>query len=500
MAKKKNIFALQKADLEDSRWINTPWAYTRAGANLSLLQQEILIKVSDHLQGYIKDFFAEDHAEDSVSPRSLFTDYMIQNGIPPIRVYFTELNVLAEHYDKISDAVENIRTVGIWRPYIDERTGKKFTSIYNVFSSVKIPTKEGGFKYIDKGTGEEKVSDRRAGYIDLYINKDVAAYAFDMSQGYVKHIKKIAAHSSIRSTPRLYLYLMRYANQGIMKVKVPTFELREYTGQVVRDQNTGEVISIKNPKFARFRERVLDAAMHDMERMGDENKSDIVFDYKPIYKNGKSRGEPEFIEFTIKRTQLGEARDAITHRAAAENKLIKSLCSRCPDLHKDLLKDVLRRVPSLAFFDFLQYAYKEVWAQVERRQPDDVAAYVLALLSSWAVKKNKEETKAKNKPVVQPDLFANQPEPQKPVLQPGMNADLWQQLVVRYNGPLKSLVARIEYLGMYNGMFSVQLSEEDNKMLENDQKEADEIKNIAKELLGRKGRYIPAIVFDIKNN
>lgn len=48
---------MDSKDLIQSKWINTPFSYTRISKNLTLLQQAVLVKVSEHLQPYIKDFF-----------------------------------------------------------------------------------------------------------------------------------------------------------------------------------------------------------------------------------------------------------------------------------------------------------------------------------------------------------------------------------------------------------------------------------------------------------
>ena len=76
MAKKENklnpIFG--KANLSDARWINTPFAYTEFFSGLSLLQQDVMFKVSDSIQGFFKDYFGDGRHLTKDVPRPLFTE------------------------------------------------------------------------------------------------------------------------------------------------------------------------------------------------------------------------------------------------------------------------------------------------------------------------------------------------------------------------------------------------------------------------------------------
>ena len=230
MAKKESL-PIRKEDLHADRWINTPFGYTRFGSEFSLLQQDIMLKVSEHLQEYISDFFDEKRNESDLVPKSLFSEYMLDNGIPTIKIPLADLGIGKEHYAEIEQLVkdkdgnvvskggqiEAIRTLGVRKPYIDPKTGKRRMKLINVFSSVDVPV----------GDNKESTTARKEGYIELKINTDVAAYAFDMSNGYVPHIKQIAQYSTKRTAPRIYLYLMREYSLGRMKVKVPLMELKE---------------------------------------------------------------------------------------------------------------------------------------------------------------------------------------------------------------------------------------------------------------------------------
>ena len=65
----------------------------------------------------------------------------------------------------------------------------------------------------------------------------------------------------------------------------------------------------KYPKFSQFRKQVLDVVREDLNRMASRSETDIVFDEFSeedfIYRNGKHKGDPEYVIFHIKRTDVG---------------------------------------------------------------------------------------------------------------------------------------------------------------------------------------------------
>lgn len=418
MAKKKESLPIEKADLHNERWINTPFAYTKFGADFSLLQQDIMLKVSDHLQDYISQFFEEKRNEGDIVPKSLFSDYLLQEGIPPIRINLSDLSVGKTNYGLVSrmeedengmtvlkGAIESIRTLGIRRKYIDEKTGKHRVKLINIFSSVDIPN----FSHVDKDTGETVESRYRAGYIDLKINTEVAAHVFDMSKGYVNHIKQIASYSTKRSAPRVYLLLMHYYGLGNRRIKIPLMELKEYTGNVVRNEE-GEIIQVQYPKFSQYKQRVLDPAKEDVDKMAYENKSDITFTYRPIYRGTKQRGDPESVEFVIELSRLGEQRDSIRHRASSENKLIGKLIKTYPGINGTKLRKLITSIyPDELWATFKEYAYNDIPRIVDKKEfdlPEDQAAYVLTLVHNWIDEKRNDMDYKKP---VQQELFNDDP-------------------------------------------------------------------------------------------
>ena len=125
---------MDSKDLIQSNWINTPFSYTRISKNLTLLQQAVLVKVSEHLQPYIKDFFGDPKLYTSKKvPRCLFSDAVKKSGILRFNISYSELGVSINNYYAAAKAVEEVLKIQVDVPGIDEN-GKAAVIKYNVFT------------------------------------------------------------------------------------------------------------------------------------------------------------------------------------------------------------------------------------------------------------------------------------------------------------------------------------------------------------------------------
>ncbi len=83
---KQQQLALMQQMVAKRSWVKTPWNYTKLSGGLSLIQQQALLMVSEHLQGYIRRFFELKQDKVKETPRPLFTEHVLQEGIPPFRI------------------------------------------------------------------------------------------------------------------------------------------------------------------------------------------------------------------------------------------------------------------------------------------------------------------------------------------------------------------------------------------------------------------------------
>lgn len=296
-------------------WNKTPFSYIRTGKKLTLLQQDTMLMVSDHLQEYISDYFDLGLNRADAKPRALFTKYMLEHGIPPFRIYLADMNIDPANYKVVRKAIEEMNML-VDHPELDENGKPTGHTVFSpVFTKFRVPQTGDFYRKRDE-QGEIIVeSARHSGYIEVEINKDVAQFAFDMSQGYVNHPKLIARYASKQKTLPMYFKLQEMmGKEKRTRVKMSVQEIKKALDfEPFKDDATGEWV-VPYQKFAHFKTKILDAVKEDLDRMARENHSDITFDYDSVYLNGRKRGDPDYIEFTIMSTDLGIGYSLLTKK------------------------------------------------------------------------------------------------------------------------------------------------------------------------------------------
>ena len=394
---KTEIIKIEVPDeaLLDSRFINTPFSFMKYEGNFALKQQDLLIKVVEHLQSNIQAYFQQLKLEGDKRGYSLFMldENNVAMNVPDIHVKFRELGIKPGSY---KDARLSFKKVVNTLVKIKDSRGETYQ---HIFSSVTFPKRPAGNSMTDEEyNGSEVV---------LSIDPKIAKYVFDMRQGYIKHIAAIAEYASKPSTPKLYIYLKRlldinrckrhnltaaqakvYGTKYSYVVKVPFTELKDFMGFYERNEQ-GEIIKIKYPRFSHFKTKVLDATKDDMIRMSNENNIEIMFDYVPIYKYDRKRGDPDEIEFHIMRTRLGEA------KLNGKTNAVKNIENKTavPPVEADL------------------FAHVNIETLI------------------------------------------------KPEIEKEKGLDKWQQLILVYDGPAKQLLETAEFRGMFNGSLCYSLPE-----------------------------------------
>ena len=390
-------------------WNKTPFSYFRSGTKLTLLQTDTMLMVSDHLQQYIGDYFNLGLNRADVKPRALFSKYMLEHGIPPFRIYLADMGITPSHYKSVREAIDEMNML-VDHPELDDSGKPTGHIIYSpVFTKFRVPM-TGDFYRKRDDKGEVVVdSARHYGYIEVEINKDVAQYAFDMSQGYAIHPKLIARYATKQKTPDIYFKLKEImGKEKRSRVKLTMPEIKKALGfEPFKDEQTGEWV-VPYAKFAHFKTKVLDAVKDDLDRMARENHTDITFDYQPVYLNGRQRGDPDYIEFTIVSTDLGIGYSLLTKKDTPATDEAKG------------------------------------------RRREAVEQSLFAAASECSEDSEYSDGTAAARPKVQ-DFVA------------GEGADLWAQLLSAYDGPARPLLARAEYLGLRDGAFLVRISDEDDK-------------------------------------
>ena len=127
----------EKLELAKLEYINTPFEYLKLQTGLSLLQRDIMNRVSAHLQKYFNDYWSNNKLRFSKeNPRTFLTDEQIEN-LGPIRVNFSELRISQDSYERLDEARNKIMDIKI-KGLVETEGGKKDRK-WNVFTYVDLP-------------------------------------------------------------------------------------------------------------------------------------------------------------------------------------------------------------------------------------------------------------------------------------------------------------------------------------------------------------------------
>ena len=286
------------------QYINTPFAYTKFAKNLSLLQQSVLNKVSEHLQSYISRYFGSDLKNSKDVPRPLFLAAEKKNGMPEFVMSYAELGVSINNYSVARAAIQEVLSLTVDAPGKD-KDGNPAIVKYNIFTKANISSSE-------------------SNGVAFSLNSEVVDYVFDMSQGYVRHPADIARIGRVERMPMIYYYLFKKSERWKNRtVRLTVLEIKDYLGmrgkitsgnesRAGRPTKDGE-IKEAYPKFSKFNTMVLARSVDDINRLKQDGLLDVCVSYAPIYIGKRKVGNPTYIEFTIYDT-IGEMQQAILQR------------------------------------------------------------------------------------------------------------------------------------------------------------------------------------------
>lgn len=401
----KNTLTKEKANLMDARWINTPFAFARMNRDFSLLQQHVMLRVSDHLQEYLAQFFRDKRNLLPDDPLSLFDTKKLPE-LPTLKIPYSEFNIPVNNRKALYDAINDVLSARIKGLILKD--GVPTMAWVNVFKELTTPI-------VDISDTEY-----RNGCFELSINETVAAYAFNMRLGYINHPSNIAQESTREYAPRMYFMIKHKMARGKKVVTIPYDEARKDLGVDIIDkthEGDDDVISRSlYPQFAKFCRYVLAPAREDINRMANLNLLDIeVVRYTFIYdgneldpdKDELRRGNPDAIRFYVELSKLGE-------------------------FHKDPKK-------ALAHMDVHSELPKaETKVTRKRGRP------------------RKQPLSVDNTPGLFDGVDEQTAVDVAPQLIPGNRVGEWQQLVAEYgDGPLSSLLAQADCQGTIDGAFSL---------------------------------------------
>ena len=362
------------------QYISTPFAYTKFSKNLSLLQQTVLTKVSEHLQGYVRHFFGSDLRKDPKVPRPLFSEAEKNNGMPEFVMSYAELGVDIANYNVARAAVQEVLNLTVDAPSEDS-DGKASVKAFNIFTHANIS--------FEGGTG-----------VSFRLNPEVVDYVFDMSQGYVRHPADIARIGQIERMPMMYYYLHKKSEHWKHRVvRLTVLDIKTYLGMLGkitegtdersgRPRKGGKEKKEAYPKFSQFKKNVIETSINDINRLRKDGLLDVCVSYEPIYNGKRKVGNPAYIEFSIYDT-IGQMQQALARKQKAqepaslfaEAEEVKPGESEWQQLVAMLDGDIGEDLRKVVFVSYdgktvLLKASRELCNKVESCLSDDVIAHV----------------------------------------------------------------------------------------------------------------------------
>ena len=356
------------------KWINTPFAFTRLSKNLSLLQQAVLVKVSEQLQPFIKEFFGSDLAKSRKVPKSLFSEAVKNSGVTQIYISYAELGVPENNFFAVKQAMKEVLDVKVEGPKKNE-DGSMGMHMYNVFLSGETSIKNTGVVF---GLNPQVIDPDK----HLY----VLDYAFNMVEGYVSHPDNIALIGEVARMPMIY-YILRDASGNNWKerlIQLTVSKIKKYLGMM--EFSGAEIVKEAYPKFSQFKKNVLDNSIADINRLKQLGQIDVCISYEPIYNGKRKVGNPAYIEFTIYDT-IEQMQQALARKQKAQepaslfDEEVKPGEKEWQQLVAMLDGEIVSEMRKMAFLSYdgntiLLKASREQYKKFDSCLTDDIMAHI----------------------------------------------------------------------------------------------------------------------------
>lgn len=274
----------QDTSLIPSNYINSPFAYARLLNKYNRTQLHLLLRVTERIQKYIKKFYNSDLKNSTARPQPLFSEEDKKN-MERIVVSFSELGIASNNIPNVQEKIDEALELILRRP-IMRKNGVLDFSATPAFTNIE--------------------SDRENHRILFDINMKIADELFDMSLGYISHPDSIAMLANVEKMPYLYFYLRHLMlNWKKKTAKVGVFELKDALGLVERNDKN-EIINVNYPRFSKLKQRVIDPALKDLDRLKGLGQIDKSFNVEYDYGTKGKRGDPDWIIFSIKEDEVSK--------------------------------------------------------------------------------------------------------------------------------------------------------------------------------------------------
>ena len=504
MAKKKTKVLTDNNEGQsgENKWLLSPVTFSQIGGNFSMVQQRVLAGILEKVQENM--LRSINSKTDEKRFPSLFTAEEMNGDTMELEIDPAYFGIAPEHYDYLEEALKDLANIRIAFPkaYKD----KMNYVVAPLFARLEIPM---GNK-------------RRKGKVRVVMLNENINDFMSMDKGYTLFMARITRISKKVRTPRIYQFLSPFQDIGHKKVLYEDFckflGIDDETArtdrltkiqQQLRDKEITQreanerleaLTKWENPfrKFNKVKSQILEPAkleldMFTSDGVNPNDEIDITFEYEPLYEGVSKRGNPSHLNFTIIKKRLALEHDREQAERRQRHTLVNTLCDRYRDLNAFDLREIIKSVSADDFDDFKSYCFTDVAQLVEKRQPDFVGAYVMTLIDNWLRERQRRHIITEQVE----SLFKEEEKKPADNFRPGALKDKWKELLDGYDGPAKSLLLRVEYMGLYNGSFYVTMTTDDMKLWQEMEHELADFYQKAHGYLSI-SRLAPAIVKEVK--
>lgn len=309
----------------DARWIKQPYALSVMRGDLTLTQTHIMVEMMEALQEKINNFIAHMDQDGASVFREEDFD---RDGLAHVDVNLAAVSNRPDYYSDVENMAYRLMAATIRRP--EQVDGMKMVKIAHVFDSIYVP-----FENNDRA--------RRKGFIRFCFNREQAREIFSFTR-YSKYLKAVARNASSQYTSRLYMIITAYKAFGHWEVDYS--ELRKILGFLAYEQAEDghwQWTEKKYTEYRQFKRRVLATAADELRQLAMKGEADCYFDYAEIYPEGKTKGTPLRIHFTITLSPMGKQLGIGEQRARQIAQLEKLLRERL-DFRAAQANPILARV------------------------------------------------------------------------------------------------------------------------------------------------------------
>lgn len=366
--------------LELNEYVKNPILFTQVGGNFSLMQLKIMESIIYQLQ---------DHINYRLSKRSygpLFAN-LSDEDLPAMRsgdlltfqIPLHDLGVPRQKYGELDTACEALMSMKNTFYEYDPVQQQEVKVIKNIFHEVRVPTTTVTAEGVPQNFSSGK---RRKGYIEIKMVTECASEILSLRKGYAESLFGVPRICHSARTPRLYNFLSAWREKG--ERSFPYNDLKEWFGVLRYNASRTKIEKDQFVKFAEFKRYCLEPAQKEMKKLAEEGRVDFFFEYEPIYKKGKTRGNPLSILFKIIEGRRGQ----IFTLKKRKDQIYSSLIQRW-NITPDDWAVICEYFDTLPLME-VEARIEEIENQICLNKPDNIRAYAMSILVKWGTQRMKD--------------------------------------------------------------------------------------------------------------